>query len=444
MSVLDIVDAAVSDVDDTEINSLVITVGGLQDGDAEEVTINGVTFPLASDDTQTTTVGATTFQLAYVSGIFTITNNAGGDMDISDFNTLMATISYQHTNTDNPMAGARTLTFVANDGDVDSNTAVSTITVTPVNDAPVAVDDLNNSVEEEGTLNINLIAGNDTDVDGTIDPATIILIDPTNASNTAAVGVPLTVTGVGTYTADGSGNVSFVAASGFSGDASIFYTVDDNEGATSNQGNIDIEVLARPKITLGTNPSVCEGATSASLTFSSTSGGADEYSIDYTDAAFTDIVNASLPTSPIALAIPGGTADGVYGATLTVRNSSNGVVSSNYAISITIKDTPTIAATGTDPTTCSGVDGSIAISGVKNSTSYNVSYTKGGATVNTSIISGGAGNSLTITGLSAGSYTNISVTSAGCPSNIIASVELFDMTVNKTQLLVLLWMVLSC
>ncbi|MEQ9289736.1 MAG: Ig-like domain-containing protein, partial [Cyclobacteriaceae bacterium] len=423
-------DASLEDVDDTQMASVTIQTGGVLDPASEEIEIGGVTFPLDADLSTTATVGGTTFLIDYNSGtgLFTITNNAGGDFDLADANSLINGITYLHSDNDNPSAGDRTLSFTANDGDGNSNTVVSTITVVAQNDNPVAVDDLNNSVEEDGTLNINLITSNDTDVDGTIDPSTIILIDPTNASNTAAVGVPLTVAGVGTYTADASGNVTFTAASGYSGNADVFYTVEDNGGALSNQGNIGIEVFARPTITLGANPSVCEGSTNATLTFSATTGGADEYSIDYTDASFTDVVNAAIPISPFTLSIPGGTTEGVYNATLTVRNSTNGVVSDNYPITITIKDTPSIAATPTNPNTCSGTDGSIAISGVKNSTTYSVSYTKGGTTVNTSITSGGSGNSLTISGLSAGTYTNILVSAGGCPSNSIASVELSDPT----------------
>ncbi|MEP0937168.1 MAG: Ig-like domain-containing protein, partial [Cyclobacteriaceae bacterium] len=428
VSVLDAADAAVSDIDDTQMNSLTITVGGLQDGDDEEVIINGVTFTLGSDDTQTTTVGGTTFQIVYASGVFTITNNAGGDADITDVNSLLATIQYQHTDGNNPTDGDRTLTFVTNDGDDNSASVVSTVSVTSVNDAPVAVDDSGNELVEDGNITVSTVGANDTDVDGTIDASTISLIDPSNPSNTGNRLSDLVIAGVGTYAVDISGNVTFTPVSGFTGDASVNYTIDDNDGTTSNAAEIEIAVIAKPDITLGANPSVCEGATTASLSYSATAGGANEYSIDYADASFADVVDAALPASPISLVIPGGTSEGVYTATLTVSNSSNGYVSTSKSISITINDTPSIAATPSDPTTCSGSDGSIAISGVKNATTYSVSYTFNASVVNTNITSGGAGNSLTITGLVEGTYTNISVTADGCPSNTIASVSLSDPT----------------
>ncbi|MEP4533759.1 MAG: Ig-like domain-containing protein, partial [Cyclobacteriaceae bacterium] len=428
VSILDAADAAVSDIDDTQMASLIITVGGLQDGDNEEVIINGVTFTLGSNNTQTTTIGGTTFQIAYVSGVFTITNNAGGDFDIADINSLLATIQYQHNDGDSPTDGDRTLTFVTNDGDDDSAAVVSTISVASTNDAPVAVDDPSNELVEDGNITVSTVGANDTDVDGTIDASTIILIDPSNPSNTGNRLSDLIIAGVGTYAVDISGNVTFTPESGFTGDASVNYTIDDNEGTTSNSAEIGITVITKPDITLGANPTVCEGATTASLSYSATAGGANQYSIDYADAAFTDVVNATLSASPISLAIPGGTSEEVYTATLTVSNSSNGYVSTSKSISITINDTPSIGATPSDPTTCSGSDGSIAISGVKNATAYSVSYTFNASVVNTSITSGGAGNSLTITGLVEGTYTNISVTASGCPSNTIASVTLSDPT----------------
>ncbi|MEP4831561.1 MAG: Ig-like domain-containing protein, partial [Cyclobacteriaceae bacterium] len=434
VSILDAADAAVSDIDDTQMASLIITVGGLQDGDNEEVIINGVTFTLGSNNTQTTTIGGTTFQIAYVSGVFTITNNAGGDFDIADINSLLVTIQYQHTDGDSPTDGDRTLTFVTNDGDDDSAAVVSTISVASTNDAPVAVDDPSNELVEDGNITVSTVGANDTDVDGTIDASTIILIDPSNPSNTGNRLSDLIIAGVGTYAVDISGNVTFTPESGFTGDASVNYTIDDNEGATSNSAEIGITVITKPDITLGANPTVCEGATTASLSYSATAGGANQYSIDYADAAFTDVVNATLPASPISLAIPGGTSEGVYTATLTVSNSSNGYVSTSKSISITINDTPSIGATPSDPTTCSGSDGSIAISGVKNATAYSVSYTFNASVVNTTITSGGAGNSLTITGLVEGTYTNISVTASGCPSNTIASVTLSDPTATTIAL----------
>ena len=61
--------------------------------------------------------------------------------DVSDGSlTLGADGSFSYT-PDPDFYGVDSFTYVANDGMVDSNVATVTITVTPVNDAPVAVDD---------------------------------------------------------------------------------------------------------------------------------------------------------------------------------------------------------------------------------------------------------------------------------------------------------------
>jgi len=63
--------------------------------------------------------------------------------------------------------GTDSFTYKANDGVLDSNAATVTITVKPVNDAPVAVGDTY-STDEDTTLNIATpgVLGNDSDVDG--------------------------------------------------------------------------------------------------------------------------------------------------------------------------------------------------------------------------------------------------------------------------------------
>ena len=55
---------------------------------------------------------------------------------------------------------------MANDGVANSNVATVTITVNPINDAPVAVNDAY-STNEDTTLNIPApgVLGNDTDID---------------------------------------------------------------------------------------------------------------------------------------------------------------------------------------------------------------------------------------------------------------------------------------
>jgi VCBS repeat-containing protein len=74
-------------------------------------------------------------------------------------------------------------TYKANDGSANSNTATVNIVITPVNDAPTAVNDAY-SVNEGGSLSVNApgVLGNDTDPDGPTISA-ILVSGPANAAS---------------------------------------------------------------------------------------------------------------------------------------------------------------------------------------------------------------------------------------------------------------------
>ncbi|TXD46292.1 tandem-95 repeat protein, partial [Polaribacter sp. IC073] len=132
------------------------------------------------------------------------------------------------------------VTYTVSDG---TNLATSTldITVTGVNDAPLAVSDSGNTTLEDTVVTVATITANDTD-DGSVDAATITLIDPNNVANTGNLTTPLVIPNVGTYTVDASGNVVFTPEANFNGSANVNYTVKDNEGVTSNVATVGISV----------------------------------------------------------------------------------------------------------------------------------------------------------------------------------------------------------
>ncbi|WP_201551173.1 tandem-95 repeat protein [Psychrobacter fjordensis] len=153
----------------------------------------------------------------------------------------------------------------------DGTTAVSateTITVTPVNDAPVAVDDVGSGPLNQPVL-IDVL-GNDTDPDGDIDPTSVIITQSPAGGTIAADGKSVIVAGEGTWSVDGttrsmtilvkpqmrpllpsitpsgSGSpvvaITFTPEAGFTGDPTpISYTVDDNTGETSNEATVTID-----------------------------------------------------------------------------------------------------------------------------------------------------------------------------------------------------------
>ena len=126
--------------------------------------------------------------------------------------------------------GTDTFTYTACDDNGNCVTATVTITVVPVNDAPIAIDDVY-TTNENVALDMN-VAENDVDFDNTTWTYTIISA-PSSGSLT-----PLATAGQYTYqpNIDFSGNDSFV------------YEVNDGNGGT-DQATVYITVIAGPDIT---------------------------------------------------------------------------------------------------------------------------------------------------------------------------------------------------
>ena len=100
------------------------------------------------------------------------------------------------------------------------------ITISNVNDIPLANNDLNNSTSGTASITINVVS-NDTDEDGTV-LANSVTITSTPANGTAVN--------------NGNGTVTYTPNGGFEGGDSFAYTIQDNQGATSLPGNVVITV----------------------------------------------------------------------------------------------------------------------------------------------------------------------------------------------------------
>jgi hypothetical protein len=61
-----------------------------------------------------------------------------GTATVADWQSVLRSVQFSSTS-DNPTNATRTVSFVVNDGDVDSNTAQKSVAVVPVNDAPVLI-----------------------------------------------------------------------------------------------------------------------------------------------------------------------------------------------------------------------------------------------------------------------------------------------------------------
>ena len=110
--------------------------------------------------------------------------------------------------------GPDSFTFKANDGTADSNVATVSITVTPVNDAPVALNDAFSTPEDT--------------------PATIRPVDNDSDAEPAPIGITsFTQPANGTVTQPGTHTLLYTPAANFFGVDSFTYTIIDNGGLTA-------------------------------------------------------------------------------------------------------------------------------------------------------------------------------------------------------------------
>lgn len=176
-------------------------------------------------------VGQFTVDLdATTSGIQTTVTTAEG---VWTLNNATGVVTFDPANN---YFGTATLTYTLCDSSGACDTAIITFVVSSVNDAPVANNDLI-FTPYDTTVAIP-VAGNDTDIDGTINTATIDL-DP----STPGIQTTFTVAGQGTYTANNDGTVTFDPLPGFEGNATpINYVIQDNNGALSNVATIAVTV----------------------------------------------------------------------------------------------------------------------------------------------------------------------------------------------------------
>ncbi len=326
----------------------------------------------------------------------------------------------------------------------DSSTGCYTdqsITVTKSANCPPVVEDNSATTLEDNSVVLTTITNNDSDQDGSIDLSTIDL-DPSTA------GVQTSYSDAdGSWAVDAGGNVTFTPAADFFGVASISYVVDDNDGATSNQGNLSVtvnEVNDEPSFTKGANEKIAENSGAQTVTNWATSidkGAANESGQTLTFMVTND--NNSLfsvqpsidPTTGTLSYTPASNATG--SAIITVILVDNGGTANGgddtyttQTFTIDVVAVPVIASsTGADPTTCGGTDGEIDLTftDVPDGT-YTLSYQDGVPSAQSFTNVGVSSGAATISGLSAGVYNDITIEVDGFTSLEDIDITLADPT----------------
>ncbi|EHK0063059.1 tandem-95 repeat protein, partial [Vibrio parahaemolyticus] len=139
--------------------------------------------------------------------------------------------------------GEATITYIVTDGDLTDEAKVS-VTVTPVNDAPVAKDDIA-TTQEDTPVTIDVLP-NDTDVDGD----TLSIQSASVPSDQGTVEIV-------------DGKLVFTPAENFNGDAEITYTVTDGELTDEAKVSVTVNpVNDVPTIKVDAVESITENAVS--------------------------------------------------------------------------------------------------------------------------------------------------------------------------------------
>ena len=141
---------------------------------------------------------------------------------------------------DPDFAGADTFDYTVDDGTGNSDTGSVTVTVTPVNDPPTAVDDV--LVTLRDTAGSVAVLENDTDVDG----------------DTLAVG-SVSTPAHGSATLEADGTITYQPAPGYDGADGFDYSIGDGAGGSAS-GHVAVTVVAvnAPPVAVDDSASVAE------------------------------------------------------------------------------------------------------------------------------------------------------------------------------------------
>ena len=312
-------DAILSDVDDTHLSSLTITLGDTPDGTAEA---------LAAEATGT----SITATYSSSTGVLLLSGND----TVENYLQVLKTVTYDNSS-QNPDTSNRTLTFVANDGDADSNSAVTTIQIFAQNDEEALVVNNGDTVAEGSSNNIITTAMlQTTDVDNTPAELTYTVISlPANGTlflNDVALSVNDTFTqadidaGEVTYDHDGTETTS----------DQFDFTVDDGQGSsTSSQFDIVVTPVNDAPTVTNNGGTVVEGEfttlTTAMLNASDTDNAA-------TDLLFTvsNVTNGQFETvGNSGVAITSFTQDQIDLGQIIFAHDGSEATTANFDFSLT-------------------------------------------------------------------------------------------------------------
>jgi VCBS repeat-containing protein len=218
ITVAEVNDAPVADADTNSTSEDTGVSGNVLSNDTDPDNTDGIT-----GNEETLVVSAVNGSAA---GVGTAVATSHGSV------TLNADGSYTYTPAPN-FFGTDSFTYTVSDGRGGTSSATVTITVSEVNDPPVANAD-SNTTNEDAAIGGNVLT-NDTDpdnTDGITGNEDTLAVSAVNG-NAGAVGVA-TATAHGTVTVNANGSYTYTPASNYFGTDSFTYTISDGRGGTSS------------------------------------------------------------------------------------------------------------------------------------------------------------------------------------------------------------------
>ncbi|WP_143872214.1 putative Ig domain-containing protein [Catenovulum sediminis] len=224
--------------------------------------------------------------------------------------------------------GSDSFTYQVSDSTgLTSNISLVSISVTSVNDIPVANAD-SYQTNEDTVIELDILS-NDQDIDGTLDEGSIVLASEP---------------GKGTLEIQSNGIVIYRPTENENGADSFSYQVADNQGALSDETVVSIQIVAvndLPKIESQPVESVFEDELY-------------QYEIELSDIENSELqLSANVPDwltlekiSEVAYVLQGTPTEalaGIHAVELIVTDDDNGVISQSYSIDvISVNDAPVI------------------------------------------------------------------------------------------------------
>jgi len=170
-------------------------------------------------------------------GIITII--LSGNAVLADYEAALLAITFRSTS-ENPNTSERLIDISVTDGIDPSNVALTRISVTSVNDAPVAIDDGTPtpiSVQEDNSISFDPVTGNDFDVEGDV----LVINQIDGIAILPGGSVTLLSGGTVDLAADGV-TVNFNPPVNYFGPASFDYTITD--GSLSDTATVNLNVVS--------------------------------------------------------------------------------------------------------------------------------------------------------------------------------------------------------